>query len=281
MLEASGRADVVLTVEQRDGSMAARVVSLATLAPADWEGNFMPTLGLRADLGAPVVDQVISGKPAERAGLKAGDRIVAIDGAPVSSPADVASRTNAKPGLPVTYRIARGMETFDTTLTTEITEQAGHRIGIAGVRLKVDPEVAKSLAVTLRYGVIDALGQGAKKTWELSVFTLKMLGRILTGDASLKNISGPITMADYAGQSAQAGALVFIGYLALISISLGVLNLLPVPLLDGGHLLYYFAELIKGSPVSDRAFEVGQRIGMAMLAVLMALALFNDLSRLF
>ena len=97
-----------------------------------------------------------------------------------------------------------------------------------------------------------------------------MLGRILIGDASLKNISGPITMADYAGQSAQAGALVFVGYLALISISLGVLNLLPVPLLDGGHLLYYFAEIIKGSPVSDRAFEVGQRIGMAMLAVLMA-----------
>ena len=135
--------------------------------------------------------------------------------------------------------------------------------------------------MTVRYGVIDALGQGVRKTWELTVFTLRMLGRIVTGEASLKNISGPITMADFAGQSAQAGTLVFIGYLALISISLGVLNLLPVPLLDGGHLLYYFAEIIKGSPVSDRAFEVGQRIGMAMLAVLMALALFNDLSRLF
>ena len=108
-----------------------------------------------------------------------------------------------------------------------------------------------------------------------------MLGRIVTGDASLKNISGPLTMADIAGQSAQAGTLVFVSYLALISISLGVLNLLPVPLLDGGHLLYYLAEIIKGSPVSDRAFEVGQRIGMAMLAVLMALALFNDVSRLF
>ncbi len=224
---------------------------------------------------------MIPGKPAERAGLKAGDRIIAIDGTAASSPGDVASRTNAKPGAPVTYRIARGGETFDTTLTTEVTEQAGKRIGIAGVRLKVDPDIAQSLSVTLRYGVIDALGQGAKRTWELSLFTLKMLGRILTGDASLKNISGPITMADYAGQSAQAGTLVFLGYLALISISLGVLNLLPIPLLDGGHLLYYFAELIKGSPVSDRAFEVGQRIGMAVLAVLMALALFNDLSRLF
>ena len=116
---------------------------------------------------------------------------------------------------------------------------------------------------------------------ELAAFTVRMLGRILIGEASLKNISGPITMADFAGQSAQAGVLVFVGYLALISISLGVLNLLPGSAVGWGHLLYYFAEIVKGSPVSDRAFEVGQRIGMAMLAVLMALALFNDLSRLF
>ena len=140
---------------------------------------------------------------------------------------------------------------------------------------------AKKLAVTVRFGVFEAFAQGARKTWELSVFTLKMLGRIVIGEASVKNISGPLTLADFAGQSAQAGILVFVGYLALISISLGVLNLLPVPLLDGGHLLYYFAEVVKGSPVSDRVFEVGQRIGMAMLAVLMALALFNDFSRLF
>jgi len=133
----------------------------------------------------------------------------------------------------------------------------------------------------VRYGPVEALAEGARKTWELSAFTLRMLGRVVTGDASVKNISGPLTMADFAGQSAQQGLLVFVGYLALISISLGVLNLLPVPLLDGGHLLYYFAELIKGSPVSDRAFEVGQRIGMAVLAMLMALALFNDVSRLF
>jgi len=281
LLSASGHAEVALVVERPDGSTGTRVVPLGTLAPADWEGNFMPALGLQADLGAPVVDKVIEGKPAERAGITAGDRIVAIDGVPVSSPADAASRTNARPGVPVTFRIARDSREFDVMLTTDVVDQAGRKIGIAGVRLRIDPAVAAKLAITVRYGIIEALGQGVRKTWELSVFTVKMLGRILTGNASLKNISGPITMADYAGQSAQAGVLVFIGYLALISISLGVLNLLPVPLLDGGHLLYYFAELVKGSPVSDRAFEVGQRLGMAVLAVLMALALFNDLSRLF
>ena len=179
------------------------------------------------------------------------------------------------------YRIERAGRELDIPVTAEAVEQGGRRVGLAGVRLRVDPAMLERAAVVVRYGPVESLLQGARKTWELSAFTVRMLGRIVVGDASLKNISGPLTMADIAGQSAQAGTLVFVSYLALISISLGVLNLLPVPLLDGGHLLYYLAEIIKGSPVSDRALEVGQRIGMAMLAVLMALALFNDVSRLF
>ena len=195
------------------------------------------------------------------------------------SPSDVATATNAHPGERLRFTLRRDGRTIEADVVPEATEQNGRRVGIAGMRLGVDPDALASLAVTVRYGPIDALVQGATKTWDLSVFTLKMLGRILTGGASLKNISGPLTMADYAGQSAQAGLLTFIGYLALISISLGVLNLLPVPLLDGGHLLYYLVEIFKGSPVSDRVLEVGQRIGMAVLALLMALALFNDLTR--
>ena len=185
-------------------------------------------LGLKSDLGPPLIDQVVAGKPADRAGLKAGDRIVAIDGTPVRSPSDVALLTNAKPGGNLVFRAARDGAEFDTTLTAEAVEQGGRTIGIAGVRLRVDPATAERQVVTVRYGPFDALAQGARKTWELSTFTLRMLGRIVTGDASLKNISGPLTMADFAGQSAQQGTLVFVGYLALISISLGVLNLLPL-----------------------------------------------------
>ena len=281
LLKASGSSSVRLEVTHEDGSKAIRSLALAALNAGDWESNFMATLGLRADLGSPIVNEALPGKPAANAGIRPGDAIVAIDGTAVRSPSDAAAITNAHPGERITFTLRRDGAEFRSDLTPEPSEQNGRRVGIAGMRLGVDPAAAERVSIIVRYGVGEALVQGALKTWDLSVFTLKMLGRILIGDASLKNISGPLTMADFAGQSAQAGALTFIGYLALISISLGVLNLLPVPLLDGGHLMYYLAEIIKGSPVSDRVLEVGQRIGMAVLAMLMALALFNDISRLF
>ncbi len=281
VVKSQGRSSIDVEVERADGSRSVRTLPVSGLGTADWEANPLSALGLRADLGAPVVDLVSPGKPAEAAGMRAGDRIVAVDGRPARSPSDVANATNAKPGVPIVFRVARDGGESDVTVVPEASEQGGRRVGLAGLRLKVDPESVQRIAITVRSGHLDALGQGARKTWELSTFTLRMLGRMVTGDASLRNLSGPITLADFAGQSAQAGALVFVGYLALISISLGVLNLLPIPLLDGGHLLYYLAEIILGRPVSDRAFEVGQRIGMALLAVLMTLALVNDVSRLF
>jgi len=283
LIKAQGHDAVALTVKQthaRD-QITTRTIALEALTNADWEGNPLATLGLKADFGPPLIDQVVPDKPAARAGLRDGDRIAAIDDTPVRSPSDVSNITNAKPGTPLVFRVERAGREFDVSITPEASEQDGRKVGIVGLRLRVDPATATSLAVITRYGPLDALAQGAQKTWELSIFTVRMLVRIVIGAASVKNISGPLTMADFAGQSAQAGSLAFLSYLALISISLGVLNLLPVPLLDGGHLLYYFAEIIKGSPVSDRAIEVGQRIGMAVLAVLMALALFNDVSRLF
>ena len=257
-------------------------MSLSALASTEWEGDFMPLLGLTADLGAPVIDQVIEGKPAARAGLKAGDRIVAIDGVPVSSPADAASRTNAKPAASLTFRIARDGAEFDAPLTTEAVEQAGRRVGIAGVHLRVDPATASRLGITVRYGIVDALVQGAKQTWDLSVFTLKVLGRVLIGRGVAQEHQRARSRWPISPGSRRKRACSRLSVISRSSVSAsGVLNLLPVPLLDGGHLLYYFAELLKGSPVSDRAFEVGQRIGIAVLAMLMALAFFNDLSRLF
>jgi regulator of sigma E protease len=280
LLKASGSDDANVTVD-RSGVRSQHLLSLQSLRRDDWEGNFVSALGLKIDLGPPRVNEVLPGRPAAAAGLRAGDAIVAIDGQTVRSPSEVAAITNAHPGERLAFTVLRDGAPRDIVVVPEASDQDGKKIGLAGMRLAVDPAAVAQIGTTVRYGPAEAVVQGARKTWELSLFTVKMLGRILTGQASLKNVSGPLTMADYAGQSAQAGILTFIGYLALISISLGVLNLLPVPLLDGGHLMYYLAEIVKGGPVSDRVIEVGQRIGMAVLAMLMALALFNDLSRLF
>jgi regulator of sigma E protease len=136
------------------------------------------------------------------------------------------------------------------------------------------------LITEVRYGPLESLARASHRTWDTSLFTLKMLGKMIVGEVSLRNLSGPITIADYAGQTAQSGWISYLLFLALISISLGVLNLLPIPLLDGGHLMYYMVEIFKGSPVSDYAMEVGQRIGIALLFTLMAFALYNDINRL-
>ena len=137
------------------------------------------------------------------------------------------------------------------------------------------------MTTKVSYGPVEAFGKAVGKVWDLSAFSLKMLGRMIVGDVSWKNLSGPITIADYAGQSAQLGWITYLGFLALVSVSLGVLNLLPIPLLDGGHLVYYFAEIVKGSPVSERTMEIGQRLGLALLLGLTLFAFYNDINRLF
>ena len=179
-------------------------------------------------------------------------------------------------------RIERAGRRFELRATPDIVSEGDNRIGRLGVEAPQElKREYERMTTTVRYNPIAAIGKAANKVWDLSVFSIKMLGRMVVGDVSWKNLSGPITIADYAGQSAQLGWITWLGFLALVSVSLGVLNLLPIPLLDGGHLVYYFAEIVKGSPVSEKTMEIGQRFGLALLLGLTFFAFYNDINRLF
>jgi regulator of sigma E protease len=225
---------------------------------------------------------VVPGSPAERAGLKAGDEIVAMDNKAVESVEQAIATIRDRAGKAMMLELRRpGGKVAHIEVTAEVTTlKDGTTAGRIGAELRPVARAFAKYRTEVRYGPLDSLEQALAKTWDLSIFSLKMLGKMIVGDVSLKNLSGPITIADYAGQSAQLGWASFLVFLALVSISLGVLNLLPIPLLDGGHLLYYIVEIFKGSPVPERVMEIGQRVGIALLLVMMAFALFNDINRL-
>ena len=279
---AVNRAAVKVEVSDRRGYIHVRTLDLSGLTTDDLDGDFLRAAGLvrfNPPL-APVLGQVIDAAPADKAGLQAGDRIVAIDGVPVTQWQQVVSTVRDRPGAPIAVEIERDGRRMQVKVVTEAVSEGGRSIGRMGAAPKVDPQAMRSVLTEVRYGFGESLVRAVGKTWETSLFSLRMLGKMLTGHISLKNLSGPITIADYAGQSAQVGWIAYLSFVALISISLGVLNLLPVPLLDGGHLMYYTIEILKGRPVSERAMQIGQHVGMAVLFTLMLLALFNDVNRL-
>ncbi|MDM4770946.1 RIP metalloprotease RseP [Solimonas sp. SE-A11] len=278
--QALGGGILPLRVQAADGSQRSVQLDLGQVR-VDPEYVF-------ADLGLepyeppipPVVARLVPGGSAEAAGLKAGDHIVSLDGQPISDRKQMIAWLSARPEQVVKVGVHRGSETLELPAIVTRVEEGGRVIGRIGVEIAASPDLWQDLRAESRRGPLEAVPGAVEQTWRMSALTLKMLWRMVLGDVSVKNVSGPIQIAQVAGYSAQVGLVSFLSFLAVVSVSLGVLNLLPVPLLDGGHLLFYGIEAIKGSPLSERAQEAGQRVGLTFLVMLMGLAFYNDVMRL-
>ncbi|MGV8900360.1 MAG: RIP metalloprotease RseP [Burkholderiaceae bacterium] len=250
-------------------------VPLDSVTAKDLESDFLGRLGISLAMPPAVLGKIMPDGPAMQGGLQEGDLILAVDGKPVVDGLALIELLQGSANKSLQLTGQRAGRDFAAIVTPEGQAQGDRIIG------KIKAEVSMIPAmVTVRAGPIDAIVKGANRTWDTSVLTLKMLGKMLVGEVSLKNITGPITIADYAGQTARIGIVSYISFIAFISISLGVMNLLPIPVLDGGLLLYYFVEVFTGRPVSARFGEIAQRAGMGILMTLMLLAVFNDIVRL-
>jgi regulator of sigma E protease len=228
----------------------------------------------------PVMGEIMAGSAADQAGLRDGDVVKQVGNAPVVDGQQLrqlirGSVLNGK-AVAAVWKIERAGRILELTVTPEIRQEGEVMVGKIGAYVGATPEF-----VMTRYGVVDGLWRAAVRAWDVAALTLKMMGKMLMGEVALKNLSGPLTIADYAGKSASMGLTQYLTFLALISVSLGVLNLLPLPVLDGGHLMYYLWEGVTGKPVSDVWMERLQRGGVAMLLLMMSIALFNDFTRLF
>jgi regulator of sigma E protease len=276
------RANVAIEAQNERAEIHFHQLDMASLKPGDLDGDFLRTLGFARQQPPlpPVIGRVVAGGAAERAGMLAGDEVLSIDGVAVKRWDEVVAAIGANPQRDLALEVKRGETRARITVKPDAVLENSNRIGRIGVAVRVDPEAMRQYTVEVRYPPLPGIGKALERTWDTSLFSLRMLGKMMIGEVSLKNLSGPITIADYAGQSAQSGWISYLAFIALISISLGVLNLLPIPLLDGGHLMYYMIEIVKGTPVSTQAMEIGQNIGMGLLFLLMTFALYNDIARL-
>ena len=227
-----------------------------------------------------VIGEILPNSAAEKAGFMPDDKILQIDNVVTEDWERVVNIIKLSPNKKLQFEIKRGQEIVRIDATPEAIKENNQTIGRMGAGVKLDKHELDNLLIILNYSPLISLQKALAKTWDTSIFSMKMLGKMLTGQVSLKGISGPVTIATFAGESANLGLKTFLGFLALVSISIGVLNLLPIPVLDGGHLMYYMVEILKGSPVSEQAMLAGQKIGFVLLGLLMTIALFNDFNRL-
>ena len=278
-----GNDGVIPLTVRRDGSERALTLRVRDDRRALTEpGRLLPGLGfdLSTWTAHTLVHEVPSDSAGAKAGLRVGDRLLTVNGQPVANRADFIGMVSGAAGRELSIEVERGGVRSHIVAAVPRVMEGGRPVGRLGIMIE---EGAQSwppgLVETRRSGPVEALGLGVQKTWEMSALTVQMLWRIVTGQVSPKNISGVVSIAEFAGISAYLGLTAYLAFLAIISVSLGVLNLMPVPLLDGGQVVYQVVEAVKGSPLSERAQLFGQQVGIALLVVLMSLAFYNDISR--
>lgn len=258
-----------------------RILPLSAMAETALDDHFFDRLGFSPLHFNRTLAGLVRGDVADKAGLKTGDEILALNDIPAESGADLIQQIRNSPGKPLKVTYQRDQAVHSVVLVPRTVGTGLQAVGRIGVAPSVDEESIQSRQITVRLGLPDAVVASLDKTWRLSRLSIVMMWKMLIGQASLDNLGGTLTIAKVAGQAASYGIIPFIEFLCFVSIGLGVLNLLPIPVLDGGHFMYYVAELFKGSPVSVRTQEIGQYIGGALLLSLMTFALYNDIQRLF